>query len=261
MFSDRLTGRLALISGAASGIGLAAVERFVAEGAHVVALDRAPTTGDSIESAGARGGSKDRVEWVRVDVADSSAVASAVASVILRHGRIDIVYANAGTISRGGLDTTSQEAWATSLDTNLAAQVSLVKAALPGLSRSEHGAVVLTASEQAFLPARDMLAYVTAKGAVPNLVRALAVELSDRGVRVNAVAPGPVDTPMLRSWFGSEADPDAAIAAQLRPVLLKRLGHPAEIAAAAAFLASDDSSFVTGQTLVVDGGLTAWAGL
>jgi NAD(P)-dependent dehydrogenase (short-subunit alcohol dehydrogenase family) len=261
MISDRLSGRLAVISGAASGIGLAAVERFVAEGAYVVGLDRAPNTGDSVVHAGARGGSRDHVEWIRVDVVESGALTSAVAGVIEHHGRIDIVYANAGMISPGGLDTTSDEAWETSLDLNLSAQISLVKAALPGLVRSENGAVVLTASEQAFLPARDMLAYVVAKGAVPNLVRALAVELSDRKVRVNAVAPGPVDTPMLRSWFQTEADPDAAIAAQLRPVLLKRLGRPAEIAAAAAFLASDDSSFMTGQTIVVDGGLTAWAGL
>jgi NAD(P)-dependent dehydrogenase (short-subunit alcohol dehydrogenase family) len=157
--------------------------------------------------------------------------------------------------------TTSVNDWRECLDLNLTAQYALVHHALNGLERSDHPAVILTSSEQGFLPARGLIAYVTAKGAIPNLVRALAAELGGRLIRVNGVAPGPVDTPMLREWFRSELDPDEALVAQLRPVLMGRLGRPEEIAAVAAFLASDDSSFMTGQTLIIDGGLTSWSGV
>jgi NAD(P)-dependent dehydrogenase (short-subunit alcohol dehydrogenase family) len=132
---------------------------------------------------------------------------------------------------------------------------------MPELARSGHGSLILTASELGLVGTSRSVAYCAAKGGVVNMARAIAVDCRANGVRVNCLCPGPVETPMIRRWFDEAEDPVAFEAEQVDPVLLGRLGRPHEIAAAALFLASDESAFMTGSVMVVDGGATSWYGL
>jgi NAD(P)-dependent dehydrogenase (short-subunit alcohol dehydrogenase family) len=146
------------------------------------------------------------------------------------------------------------------LDVNLSSHFYLVRAGLRHLLDRGSGSIILTASELGTVGTRASLAYCAAKGGVVNLTRALAVDCKGSGVRVNCLAPGPIDTPMLESGFQMTEDPDVTREEQRRPLLLERFGRPDEVAEAALFLASDASSYMTGHVMVVDGGATAWYG-
>jgi NAD(P)-dependent dehydrogenase (short-subunit alcohol dehydrogenase family) len=249
-----MDGKIGLVTGAASGIGLAAAELLAARGATVMAADLTPP------SPGGSG--RSRVEHVRLDVTDEPAVASAVAQVIARHGRLDFLVTAAGIQRYGTAADTSATRWREVMAVNLDGAFHAVKHALPGLRASGAGAIVLVSSVQAFVTQAGVAAYTASKGALNALARSIAIDEAANGVRANTVCPGSVDTPMLRRTAaqfsdGSAAAIDDLVAAWGRSHPLGRVARPREVAEAIAFLASERASFITGVALPVDGGLLA----
>ncbi|MFI5485278.1 3-oxoacyl-ACP reductase [Micromonospora echinaurantiaca] len=245
----RLQDRVAVVTGAGSGIGLATARRFAAEGARVVCVD--------IDAeAGKRAADGVRGEFVPADVADEAAVRDLFDGVAARHGRVDIAFNNAG-ISPPDDDsilTTGIEAWERVLRVNTTSVYLCCKYAIPHMRRQGKGSIINTASFVALMgAATSQIAYTASKGGVLAMTRELGVQFAREGIRVNALCPGPVATPLLRELFA--ADPERA-ARRLVHVPMGRFGEPAEIAAAVAFLASDDASFMTAAQFVVDGGIT-----
>jgi NAD(P)-dependent dehydrogenase (short-subunit alcohol dehydrogenase family) len=247
--SQRLYDRVAVVTGGGSGIGLATAHRFAAEGARVVVVDVDAETGRA--AADAVGG-----EFVGADVSEESAVAALFDGVAQRHGRVDIAFNNAG-ISPPDDDSileTGLDAWDRVQKVNLTSVYLCCRYALPHMLRQGKGAIVNTASFVALMgAATSQIAYTASKGGVLALSRELGVQFARDGVRVNALCPGPVATPLLMELFAK--DPERA-ARRLVHVPMGRFAQPEEIAAAVAFLASDDASFVTASAFVVDGGIT-----
>ena len=243
-----------LVTGAGSGLGHATALRLAHEGARVACAD---VDGDAADSVAALIG--ERALGLTVDVADEHAVAGAVSTVVDRWDRIDGLVANAA-IRRGrsGL-TMSLEEWNSVLAVNLTGTWLCLRAVLPAMMERGSGAVVVTSS-LASLRGVGSAAYSASKGGLNALVRQMAVEAAPRAVRINAICPGPVLTPMVERSFAERApdDPEAAIHAYAqRSVPLGRLGAPDEFAALAAFLLSDDARWITGAIYPFDGGATA----
>jgi NAD(P)-dependent dehydrogenase (short-subunit alcohol dehydrogenase family) len=239
----RLDGKVSVITGAAGGIGAEAARVFGEEGATVVGVDL------SDEAAGDLA--------LRADVTEEPQVRDVYARVREEFGHVDVLFNNAGispSDDRSALET-SLEAWRRVQDVNLAAVFLCCKHGIPHLLDSGGGSVINTASFVAVMgSATSQISYTASKGGVLALSRELGVELARRGVRVNALCPGPVNTPLLQELYAR--DPEAA-ARRLVHVPMGRFGEPSEIARAALFLASDDSSYVTASTFLVDGGLSA----
>jgi NAD(P)-dependent dehydrogenase (short-subunit alcohol dehydrogenase family) len=256
MSDGRLSGKAAVVTGAASGIGAAAAELFAVEGARVIVADRDAERGRAVAERIADGGQEAR--FVRVDVTEPTQVEAMIAAAIDAFGRIDVVFSNAGAQFEGtALETTHAE-FMRAVEVNLASHFSVARQAVPALAAGGGGSLILTASELGLVGTAHTVSYCAAKAGVINMTRALAIDCAPLGIRVNCIAPGPVDTPMLAGWL--TGDPER-LAAQLKPILLGRLGTPEEIARGALFLASSDSSFMTGAQLVLDGGATCWYGL
>jgi NAD(P)-dependent dehydrogenase (short-subunit alcohol dehydrogenase family) len=256
----RLEGKVALITGGTSGIGRAGAARFCREGASVVvgALDDGGA--DEVLTSLQEQGDGDAF-FVPTDVRDPRAVERLVEAAVGRFGRLDVVYSNAGLMETGAATETSDEVWRQMIEINLTGQFNVAREALPALMETGNSSLIFTASDLGLVGARELVAYCAAKGGVVNMTRAIAVDSTPRGVRVNCLCPGPVDTPMVRRWFDEAENPETLKATQLEPVLAGRFADPDEIASAALFLASDESSFMTGAMLVVDGGVTCWYGL
>jgi NAD(P)-dependent dehydrogenase (short-subunit alcohol dehydrogenase family) len=238
----RLTGKVCVITGAAGGIGVATAEVFAREGAVVVGVDlREHTVGELSLTA---------------DLVSEEAVASLYAQVAQRYGRVDVLFNNAGispTDDASVLDTTV-EAWERVQNANARSVFLCCKHGIPKLLDSGGGSVINVASFVAVMgAATSQISYTASKGAVLALSRELGVEFARRGVRVNALCPGPVDTPLLRELFAS--DPERA-ARRMVHVPMGRFAEAAEIANAVLFLASDESSYVNASTFMVDGGLS-----
>ncbi|MER5604807.1 3-oxoacyl-ACP reductase [Micromonospora tulbaghiae] len=245
----RLSDRVAVVTGAGSGIGLATVRRFAAEGARVVCVD--------IDAdAGTRAAQEVDGDFVAADVADETAVRDLFDGVVQRHGRVDVSFHNAG-ISPPDDDSileTGLDAWERVLRVNTTSVYLCCKYVIPHMRRQGKGSIINTASFVALMgAATSQIAYTASKGGVLAMTRELGVQFAREGIRVNALCPGPVATPLLLELFAK--DPERA-ARRLVHVPMGRFGDPAEIAAAVAFLASDDASFMTAAQFVVDGGIT-----
>ncbi|MFY1586170.1 3-oxoacyl-ACP reductase [Micromonospora sp. WMMD734] len=245
----RLQDRVAVVTGAGSGIGLATVRRFAAEGARVVCVD-------IDDEAGGRAAEEVGGEYVHTDVADEAAVRDLFDGVVQRHGRVDVAFNNAG-ISPPDDDSildTGLDAWERVLRVNTTSVYLCCKYAIAHMRRQGKGSIINTASFVALMgAATSQIAYTASKGGVLAMTRELGVQFAREGIRVNALCPGPVATPLLMELFA--ADPERA-ARRLVHVPMGRFGAPEEIAAAVAFLASDDASFMTAAQFVVDGGIT-----
>jgi NAD(P)-dependent dehydrogenase (short-subunit alcohol dehydrogenase family) len=246
---DRLQDRVAVITGAGSGIGLATARRFAAEGAKVIAVDISEEAGKAV--AAEIGG-----EFVACDVSDEESVKALFDGVAERHGRVDVAFNNAG-ISPPDDDSilvTGLDAWERVLRVNTTSVFFCCKYAIPHMRRQGKGSIINTASFVALLgAATSQIAYTASKGGVLAMTRELGVQFAREGIRINALCPGPVATPLLMDLFAK--DPERA-ARRLVHVPMGRFAEPEEIAAAVAFLASDDASFMTASQFVVDGGIT-----
>ncbi|MCW3066786.1 MAG: family oxidoreductase [Solirubrobacterales bacterium] len=247
---NRFEGRNALVTGGASGIGAATVRRLAAEGARVAVAD--------LDEAGARdvAGEVDGFAVV-LDVSDDDSVRAGVASAVEELGSLQVLVNNAGTDRFSFFSNSDPELWDFVLGVNLRGVLSVTHASLPHL-QAKGGAIVNLASEAGRIGVAGSSIYSAAKAGVIGFTKAIARESARYGVRANAVAPGPIDTPLLRSIGTLGAVGEKWLRLTVEATAPKRLGTAEEVAAAIAFLASDDAAYVTGQTLGVSGGLSMW---
>ena len=236
--------RRVLVTGGASGIGAACVDRFQNDGCRVAALDRNAAL---VAVSGAE-------VALACDVTDPDALALAVEQAVAELGGLDVVVAAAGIASRGTVADTEPEEWDRVLAVNLRGVYLTGRAAIPYLRASGGGAIVNIASQLGLVAAAGAAAYCASKGAVISLTRAMAIDHGAEGIRVNCVCPGPTDTPLLEPYFGGAADPAAERRAYEAMQLHSRLVTAEEVAGAVAYLADPGSSSTMGAALVVDGG-------
>ncbi len=238
-----------MVTGAGSGLGLASARRMAAEGARIIAVDVDAASGEV--AAKETGG-----EFVAANVADEDQVRDLFDGVVERYGRVDVAFNNAGISppEDDSILTTGIEAWRRVQEVNLTSVYLCCKYVIPHMQRQRKGSIINTASFVAVVgAATSQISYTASKGGVLAMSRELGVQFAREGIRVNALCPGPINTPLLQELFAK--DPDRA-ARRLVHVPMGRFGEPDEIAAAVAFLASDDSSFITASQFLVDGGIT-----
>ena len=251
----RLADRVAIVTGAAHGIGRAIAECFAAEGAAVTIAD---IDHDAAAEAAAQidsGGGRSLVQ--RTDTSDLAAAEDAVAVTVDAFGRVDVLVNNAAAFVFGAVEDLTRADWDRAFGVNVVGYANMVRACLPSLRAADKAAVVNIASVSSFIAQPGFVPYNTSKGAVMQLTRCLAMDLAPDGVRVNAICPGEILTRATDEHIASRGlDRDEAIKNFGKSALLKRMGRPEEIASVALFLATDDSSYMTGAHVVVDGGAT-----
>ncbi|MCU1578027.1 MAG: gdhIV [Rhodoglobus sp.] len=248
--TQRLKGRVAVITGGASGIGLATARRFAAEGATVV-------IGDFNAEAGEKAAAEVGGLFVKVDVTNEAEVNNLFDTAVEKYGSLDIAFNNAGISppDDDSIETTELPAWDRVQDVNLKSVYLCSRAALRHMVKQQSGSIINTASFVAVMgSATSQISYTASKGGVLAMTKELGVQFARQGIRVNALCPGPVNTPLLQELFAK--DPERA---QRRLVHIPkgRFAEPEELAAAVAFLASDDASFITASTFLVDGGISS----
>jgi NAD(P)-dependent dehydrogenase (short-subunit alcohol dehydrogenase family) len=250
--AGRIEGKVAVVTGGCSGIGLATVRRFVEEGANVVIGDVNAERGEEVVDALG----PDRVSFVQVDVTNKAQVDAMFATAKSLYGSVDIAFNNAG-ISPPEDDSildTDLEAWELVQRVNLTSVYLCCKAALPYMLEQKRGSIINTASFVAVMgAATSQISYSASKGGVLSMTRELGVQFAREGIRVNALCPGPVNTPLLKELFAKDEE---RAARRLVHVPMGRFGEPEEMANAVLFLASDESSFMTASTFLVDGGIS-----
>jgi NAD(P)-dependent dehydrogenase (short-subunit alcohol dehydrogenase family) len=250
----RLDGKVALITGGASGMGMVASRLFATEGAKVVLTDVSDDAGEGVaEKIRADGGD---VTYVHADVSNEGDARSMVEAAVGTYGALTVLYNNAGVMlpDDGSVHSTDGSIWDTTLAINVKGVAYGCKYGIPAMIDSGGGSVVNVASFVAWMgAATSQTAYTASKGAVLAMTREIAVEYARKGIRCNALCPGPIDTPLLAELLSDPARRERRFV----HIPMGRLGQAEELARAALFLASDDSSYMTGASLVVDGGITA----
>jgi meso-butanediol dehydrogenase / (S,S)-butanediol dehydrogenase / diacetyl reductase len=257
----KLSGKVAIITGATSGIGKATALLFADEGADLVVTGRRVELGQRLESEIRQKGV--RCVFVEADHRQASDCSQVVERTLSEFGRVDILFNNAGIVTSGTAETTSEEVWSDTFAINVTAVWRMCKLVIPHMKKQGVGVIVNNGSDWSVVAGKDAFPYVMSKGAVAMMTKAMALDYAGENIRVNAVCPG--DT-LVDRWMDTSrgyfegSDPvtiEAAMKESSSYIPLGRFGRPEEIAQAVLFLASDDSSFVTGHLLLVDGGNTA----
>jgi NAD(P)-dependent dehydrogenase (short-subunit alcohol dehydrogenase family) len=250
----KLKDRTAIVTGGAKGIGWGIAKIFVEEGAKVVVVDWDEENGKKTADELCKSGG-DAI-FVKCDVSNEDQVNAMIQKTLQTYGQIDVLVNNAGVgVYKAFMDATNLD-WDRALNVNLKGQIFCSRGVVPHMQAKGKGAIVNISSVHSFQTVNGVAPYATSKGGVYALTHAMAIDLAPT-IRVNAIAPGWIYTPLIQSIFDSYADPAAQRAEVERRALMKRIGRPEEIGYAAAFLASDEASFITGTQLFVDGGLTA----
>jgi NAD(P)-dependent dehydrogenase (short-subunit alcohol dehydrogenase family) len=250
----RLEGKVAVITGGASGMGMVASKLFAAEGARVVLTDVADEAGEAVADEIGRDGGE--ALYVHADVSREADAEAMVRSAVDRFGRLDVLYNNAGIMPPpdGSVVDTADDVWDAVLAVNVKGVAHGCRFGIPAMLAGGGGSIVNVASFVAWMgAATPQIAYTSSKGAVLAMTREIAVEYARRGIRCNALCPGPIETPLLMQLLSDEQKKQRRFV----HIPMGRLGRAEELARAALFLASDDSSFMTGASLIVDGGITA----
>lgn len=255
--TGRLLGKIALRSWSRFGIGRAAAQQFAAEGAKVAVLDLSPDaakeTADIVASSGGT------AIAVIANVSVAAEVAAAVEEAVAQLGAINVLYNNAGVNSAGSIEVTEESDWDRCFNVNAKGTYLLSRAVIPHMEASGGGSIVNQGSVAALVAVPNFAAYCAAKGAVVSLTRSMAIDCAPKGIRVNAICPGTVFTPLMEPMLRARGggDLEAGLAKTVAKYPIGRLGTPEEIAAVALFLSSDDSGFMTGSIVTADGGMTA----
>jgi cyclopentanol dehydrogenase len=249
----RLDGKVALITGAARGQGQAEARLFAREGAKVLLGDVVDDEGAQVAREIAAAGGEAR--YVHLDVSRRADWEAAVALAESLWGRLDVLVNNAGVAAREGIDETTDELWDRVISINQTGTFLGMRTAVPALRRAGGGSIVNISSVLATMGSGNSVAYTASKGAITAMTRTVSVELATENIRVNAVHPGAIETPMVQQLLGDDREMRREMIAR-HPI--GRVGEPDEVATGVLFLASDEASFVTGATLVIDGGNTVW---
>ena len=247
----RLKGKVALITGASRGQGAAIARLFAAEGAHVVVGARSDEAGAATVREIRESGGK--ALFVHLDVTNEDDWRTAVRMTVSSFGRLDVLVNNAGVWSRGMVEETSEDLWDAMIETNASSIFLGTREAIPEMRRAGGGSIINTSTTTGLVASGNAAAYGAAKGAVRLLTKATAIQYGREGIRANSIHPGPIDTDMGDEVWPDERTRDAVI----RRTVVGRLGTPEDVAYGAVYLASDESAFVTGTELVIDGGWTA----
>ena len=255
----KLSGRVAIITGATSGIGRATALLFAVEGAHLVLSGRRAERGSAVRAECEQRGA--RCIFVEADHTREEDCRRVVDAAVLKFGRVDILFNNAGIVTSGTAETTTEQVWIDTLAINVTAVWRMCRLVLPVMRAQGGGVIVNNGSDWSVVAGKDAFPYIASKGAVGMMTKAMALDYARENIRVNAVCPGDtfVERWTEKGYFeGSGAvTPEEAMAESSAYLPMGRFGRPEEIASAVLFLASDDSSFVTGHLLLVDGGNTA----
>lgn len=250
----RLKDRVTVITGAGAGIGRASSVAFGREGARVVCSDLDPATGEEtaalVRAAGAE------AVFVRADAADDREVAALVRAAVERFGRLDVYFANAGIVPNGTVLDCTPEDWERAMRVNAGSVYLACRHAIPVMRQQGGGSIVCTASVAGIVGVRNRAAYSASKAAVVGLVKSVAIDFVAEGIRINAICPGTVDTPSLQARLRATGDYERALREFVARQPMGRLGTAEEIAALAVYLASDESAYMTGTALTIDGGLS-----
>ena len=255
----KLSGKTAIITGGTSGIGKATAELFAAEGANVVITGRRSELGQKVSDGISQTGG--RCVFVHADQTQAEACSYILEQTLASFGRVDILFNNAGIVTHGTAESTSEETWQRTLDINVTAVWRMSRVVIPVMRAKGGGVIVNNGSDWSVVADKDALPYIMSKGAVGMMTKAMALDHARENIRVNAVCPGDtlVDRWLETGYF--EANDPATLKAEIKAagehLPMGRFGKPEEIAKAVLFLASDDSSFMTGHLLLVDGGNTA----